>query len=115
FYAELREHSREVARGNDDAIRELNDRKRSSRPALQMIFSFAAVIIEQHRFAVQLRNQKRRSRRKQERKIRRRENMHNVEARQLHQQARNESYRCDKRSHVLDPLQPTKGPRQSWI
>src|SRR5262245_27760054 len=77
---ELREDSDEIARRRDHPIRQTKDQLRRARPAAQMVLRLAAVVVEQDRLAVELRDQHRRRRRDYERKIRGRENMRDVEA-----------------------------------
>jgi hypothetical protein len=80
FYPEPGEDSDEIARWHDHPVGQSKDQRCRARPAAQMIFRLAAVIVEQDRFAVELRDQYRRRGRDHERKIRGRENVRNVEA-----------------------------------
>src|SRR5262245_44112660 len=73
------EDSDEITRRRDHPISQTKDQLRRPRPAAQMVFSLAAVVVEQDPLAVELRDQHRRRRRDYERKVRGRENVRDIE------------------------------------
>src|SRR5262245_24427270 len=72
--------SDEITRRHDHPVGQAKDQLRRARPAAQMVLSLAAVVVEQYRLAVELRDQHRRSWRDHEREVRGRENVRDVEA-----------------------------------
>src|SRR5215510_34452 len=112
---EAREDVYQIIRRRDDDVRQPDHRRGHPVPMAQMVFRLAAVIMQDHPLAVELRDQYRRRRREKKRKVRRGVDLNDIVSRQPDYQKNERGYRVDDRPRVFDPLQATQRARQRRV